>query len=47
MNEISWDSHHGDGDILETRNEIPVEDIDLAEFKRYLQTTLDLIEKRL
>lgn len=47
LNEISWDSHHGDGDILETRDEILVEDIDLTAFKGYLQTTLDLIEKRL
>jgi wobble nucleotide-excising tRNase len=47
LNEISWDSHHGDGDLFETSTEIPIEQITLNEFKLYLQKTLDLINNRI
>jgi wobble nucleotide-excising tRNase len=47
LNEISWDSHHGDGDVFETFTETPIEQITLADFKSYLQKTLDLINNRI
>jgi wobble nucleotide-excising tRNase len=47
LDAISWDSHHGDGDIFDNRDEVQVADIDLTEFKGYLSTTLNLIEQRL
>lgn len=47
LDAISWDSHHGDGDVLEARDEVNLAGIDLEEFKDYLRTTLDLIENRI
>ncbi len=47
LNEISWDSHHGDGDVFETVTEIPIEQITLPELKSYLQKALDLINDRI
>lgn len=47
LNEISWDSHHGDSDVFETVTEIPIEQISLTELKDFLRTTINLIENRI
>jgi wobble nucleotide-excising tRNase len=47
LNEMSWDSHHGDADVFETSTEIPIEQITLTEIKTYLRLTLDLINTRI
>ncbi len=47
LNDMSWDVHHGDSDVLNSVTPAPIALISVTELKAYLQKTLDLVDTRL